>query len=66
MKIAFQDKPSAIPKRLLRHFHFYVTLLPIFAIKTVDESHNMFVVRIFRAKNIDNGKIIYCLKAGMT
>ncbi|WP_181879878.1 hypothetical protein [Proteus vulgaris] len=50
MKIAFQDKPSAIPKRLLRHFHFYVTLLPIFAIKTVDESHNMFVVRIFRAK----------------
>ncbi|WP_175304899.1 hypothetical protein [Proteus penneri] len=56
MKIAFQDKPSAIPKRLLSHFHFYVTLLPIFAIKTVDESHNMFVVRIFRAKILTMAK----------
>ncbi|MFK9073076.1 MULTISPECIES: hypothetical protein [Proteus] len=50
MKIAFQDKPSAIPKRLLRHFHFYVTLLPVFAIKTVDKIHNTFVMRIFQAK----------------
>ncbi|MBG3012390.1 hypothetical protein [Proteus faecis] len=50
MKIAFQDKPSAIPKRILRHFHFYVTLLPVFAIKTVDKIHNAFVMRIFGAK----------------
>ncbi|WP_164530276.1 hypothetical protein [Proteus terrae] len=50
MKIAFQDKPSAIPKRLLRRFHFYVTLLPVFAIKTVDKNYNTFVMRIFRAK----------------
>ncbi|CAR46607.1 hypothetical protein CSC14_1501 [Proteus mirabilis] len=50
MKIAFQDKPSAIPRRLLSHFHFYVTLLPVFAIKTVDKNHKYLVMWFFRAK----------------